>query len=722
MIHTSLPRFRAAFTAVSAASLLGIFGSTARAADVTWVGNFPAPGFTFPVWDTLVTPTNWSTGVAPTAVDTAIFPGTFTPSFFTSFFSVRSDGSEVLLLNAAPGFFSDPIAANLVFLNSWKLTQPATPPLIFGLPPASSLILTVGNVSVVSGATAVIDANINLLGGLLTKLGEGALIIGDNTLTPNRTVTGNILIQQGLLGGNFTVTGNLTNSAIFAPGTSPGTVKIGNDYRQTDDGTLRIELASSDSYDRIKVGGEADLDGDLEVSLLNGFRPRKGKKFDILTARGGVDGEFDDVDAPVWENLTLRAFYDEHRVYLKVVVDSFAAVAETPNQRAVGKALDEAIYDERAEKLVHHLYKRDLDELPGDLDEIAPEELSSIFTISTALAVVQNTNLQRRTDDLRQGSSGFSASGLAMQGTGPGYSGAFDITTGVAGPTGKESKEMKEPAPLEEKKWGAFLTGVGEWVDVSGDGNARGYDITTGGFTLGLDYKVTPNFAVGIAAGYAGTAADLTNDGRVWVNGGKLGLYATYFTGGFYVDAAVSGGYNSYDTKRSVLGGTARGDTDGGELNVLAGTGYDWKVGALTIGPTATFQYTLVGIDGFTEQGSLAPLNIAARNAESVRTSLGFKASYDWKVGGVLVRPEIRAAWQHEYGDSSYGLDASFANGAGGSFLVNGPEIGRDSLLLGVGVAIQCSERFSTYFYYDGELGRENYDRHGVSGGVRVAF
>ena len=85
--------------------------------------------------------------------------------------------------------------------------------------------------------------------------------------------------------------------------------------------------------------------------------------------------------------------------------------------------------------------------------------------------------------------------------------------------------------------------------------------------------------------------------------------------------------------------GTARGDTDGGELNVLVGTGYDWKVGALTIGPTATFQYTLVGIDGFTETGSLAPLNIAGRNAESVRTALGFKASYDWKVGGVLVRP-----------------------------------------------------------------------------------
>jgi hypothetical protein len=41
---------------------------------------------------------------------------------------------------------------------------------------------------------------------------------------------------------------------------------------------------------------------------------------------------------------------------------------------------------------------------------------------------------------------------------------------------------------------------------------------------------------------------------------------------------------------------------------------------------------------------------------------------------------------------------------------------------LGAGFAVQCSERCSTYLYYDGELGRSNFDRHSVSGGVRVSF
>ena len=98
------------------------------------------------------------------------------------------------------------------------------------------------------------------------------------------------------------------------------------------------------------------------------------------------------------------------------------------------------------------------------------------------------------------------------------------------------------------------------------------------------------------------------------------------------------------------------------------------------------------------------------------------KATYDWKVGSVLVRPELRAAWQHEYGLSAYPIVASFANGAGSSFTVSGPKIGRDSLLLGAGAAILWNDRISTYIYYDGELGRTNYDSHNISGGVRVTF
>ena len=172
----------------------------------------------------------------------------------------------------------------------------------------------------------------------------------------------------------------------------------------------------------------------------------------------------------------------------------------------------------------------------------------------------------------------------------------------------------------------------------------------------------------------------------------------------------------------SSSGFTINGSTDSANLNVLVAGGYDWTQRALTIGPIASFQYTYVGLNGFTEKGSLAPLKFADQSVDSIRTALGIKASYDLKIGGVLIRPEIRASWQHEYDDTAYSIVASFANGAGNSFTVVGPEIGRDSLLIGAGVAVLWNDRISTYAYYDGELARTNYDSQSVSAGFRITF
>ena len=69
-----------------------------------------------------------------------------------------------------------------------------------------------------------------------------------------------------------------------------------------------------------------------------------------------------------------------------------------------------------------------------------------------------------------------------------------------------------------------------------------------------------------------------------------------------------------------------------------------------------------------------------------------------------------------------YSIAASFANGAGSSFTVSSPRIGRDSLLIGAGAAVLLNERLSIYAYYDGELLRTNYQSNNVSAGVRVTF
>lgn len=763
----------------SAAALLALLvaGSTAKATVLTWTGavnnywgtngnwNPPLTPFTDPgVSDLIFTGSRNTSSVNNQQLDfiNSITFDSHASKFTLSGFgftmqggsSITNNSSNLQVLN-----FSNVGGAGGIQFSNGDLLSFTFKPGATTINAAKSDILIFNDMSflsvvpngkvplVVTGANNVtmVGSLFQLAGavGSLEKDGTGTLrMMGKNFWSGNTVVNGgrlqvdgsitspNTFVNPGgTLGGLGYIQGNVYNyGGNVNPGDTFGNMQVGTftikgNYAQTNGGALTIDVngAKAGQFSQLAVTQRATISGDLRLDNRGGSVLLKpGQKVDVLVANGGVDGTFGKVSNVSDTLVTTKVVYSPNAVAIEGLSDPFGNIKGlTHNQNAVAQGLDKIAFRNTQPKLISYILNQPVSNLPGAYDRLAPEELTSVYTIGVALANVQTANLQRRTEDIRAGSHGFSASGFAAAGSGPLYSGGV---TGPNGNDGKESKEVKNVVPAEDR-WGLFITGVGEWVNVSGDNNARGYDITTGGFTVGADYKVTPNFAVGLSAGYAGTDTDLTHGSRVWVNGGKLGLYATYFTGGgFYIDTAVTGGYNSYDTRRSALQGTARGDTDGGELNALFATGYDVKAGNFTFGPTASFQYTYLGIGSFDEHGSLAPLSFRSQHQDSLRTAFGMRASYDWKVGGVVIRPELRAAWQHEFGDDRYAIDASFSGGNGNLFTVDGPRLGRDSLLLGAGFAILWSERISTYVYYDGELGRENYEAQNVSGGVRVSF
>ena len=579
----------------------------------------------------------------------------------------------------------------------------------------TSPIVNVNNVSsLIVNNPGTVAANVNV--------GPSALLALFGAINGNVT-------NAGIVQGTGVANGNVINSGLVSPGTSIGKLTVNGNYTQNPNGTLRIEVAglAPSQHDVLAVNGHASVAGTVQLVRVGGFNLRPRDQITFLTATSGVSGTFGNVENDFLATGFIVVFdvvYLPNAIVLKGTQGSFAEFARafigTPNSVAVGQALDSAVGElpqATESELIDFLNNQTLTDLFNDIDLISPEELTSIFVIGVSLANVQTANLERRMDDIRRGSTGFSSSGFAINGSGPSFSEGF---AGVSGPEGKSGPPVF--APIPQNRWGVFVTGIGEFTDVDSTFNASGYDLATGGFTTGIDYRIGSHFAIGLTGGYAYTHADLVNDGSVAVNGGKLGLYATAFGSGFYLDTAVIGGLNGYDTRRTALQGTASGDTVGGDLNVLVAAGYDWKKGGLSIGPTASFQYTLVGFGDFTESGSLAPLAYPSQHAESFRTAFGMKASYDWKIGPIHLIPEVRLAWQHEFGDTEYSLVSSFANRAGNSFTVNGAEIGRDSMLLGAGFAIYWNDRISTYAYYDGELFRTNYLSNNVSAGFRVNF
>jgi uncharacterized protein with beta-barrel porin domain len=395
--------------------------------------------------------------------------------------------------------------------------------------------------------------------------------------------------------------------------------------------------------------------------------------FTILKARGGVSGTFTKFNDAHFTGtlLGLSAVYRSNSVELKFTQGSFADLDDefelTSNELAVAKALDELATDQPGNDLIAELNTLQLAQIPGALNLISAEDLAAIFTTGLAVSQVQVGNLERRLDEVRRGDSGFSDSGFAVTDSHGGQNYDGKSTVSLDGKTfasldGKTSKQVEQPIIAREHRWGFFISGTGTLGDVESTSQARGSSFTTGGVTVGADYHVNRNFVIGAALGYANTSSDLSRGGDLDINSGKASLYATYYEGGFYVNGIVGGGYGTIDTKRRTIGGFAHGRTDATDFSALLGTGYDFHLGAFTVGPVASLQYGTAGIDGFTERGALGALRIDEQSQDSLRSAVGVKAAYTQRIGRMSLTPQIRAQWQHEYLDDSSSIDAGFSS------------------------------------------------------------
>jgi outer membrane autotransporter protein len=618
-----------------------------------------------------------------------------------------------------------------------------TTPLV-NITPGATLQLnsggSVGNLvddgSLIFASTGTVTFGTAISGpGNVIQDGSGTTILsGRNTYRGGTVIDlGTLLVDnaQALGTGDVTVNGGVLAA-------DPQPINVLGNYTQNAGGTLQLNIAgpASGQFDVLNVAGNAALNGTLRLLNL-GYQPQNGDKLRLITTGGVVTGRFAQFQNPfalaVGFN-TIDLVYGRTSVTLEfltlntpvapvapsppvvVMTTDFSSFAFTPNQLAAANLLDAVQLDPRAANLISFLDTEPFVNLPADLQKISPEGLTAFYEISFSNANIQKLNLEGRLDDIHNGSNGFSSN---MK-----VNGATVNLEDRADADGKSSKAVVEPilqhAP--ENRWGVWVTGFGDFVNVDGDGNAQGYDFTTGGVSLGIDYRITDQLAIGVMGEYSHTWTSLNPSGHIDVDSGRGGMYATWFSHGLYFNGAIYGGHNNYDSGREGLGGLANGGTEGAEWSTFVGGGYDFHFGPLTIGPIASLQYTDVGIDGFAEKGSLAPLAIHSGSAESLRSDVGFRAFYQWQIGKALIEPSLKAAWEHEYKYSALPITAGFGGIPAPSSTFFGPSEGHDSAVVSAGVSVRLTPAISTYVNYDGQLGRGNYDSNAVTGGVRISF
>jgi hypothetical protein len=121
---------------------------------------------------------------------------------------------------------------------------------------------------------------------------------GGGLLSPSMTLNG------GTLSGAGTLHVNMNNVAgVIAPGASAGRLTIassaspsvGGDFSQGANGSLRVEiggLTPGTEHDQLVIARHANLNGGLNIDVINNFSPELGDQFVILTLGGIRAGQF----------------------------------------------------------------------------------------------------------------------------------------------------------------------------------------------------------------------------------------------------------------------------------------------------------------------------------------------------------------------------------------------------------------------------------------------
>jgi len=321
--------------------------------------------------------------------------------------------------------------------------------------------------------------------------------------------------------------------------------------------------------------------------------------------------------------------------------------------------------------------------------------------LAISTATVQNVNLSLRMGTLRTGTT----SALA---TADRAASADSLTLSASG------------------KLGLFANGIGSFGEQDNTSREPRFEFHTAGLIAGADYKLTDNVILGAALGYLATRVVVNEGvGHVAIDNLNLSLFGTYYVlDTFHVDAIVTGGWNSYDQERNLSSfQPVRAHPDGYQLAVSVGGGYDFHVGALTVGPTARVNYLTLFIERYRESGAFGfTERFNSQDTESLTTDLGAQISYAISVPFGVLTPTLRIEWEHELRNNSRVITSRNVLDPGTVSLTRTNEPDRDYFNLGAGLVATFPRGKSAFVYYEAQLGRNNFTHHSLTGGFRLQF
>ena len=567
------------------------------------------------------------------------------------------------------------------------------------------------------------------------RLGTDVGIGQGGALYANGTITGTASVGSGgLLGGTGTLGGlSALPGGTVAPGNAIGTLTVTGPVAFAPGSTYRVEANAAGQADRINAAGQAALSGGtVQVLAASGaYKPRT--TYTILSAAGGVAGQF----AGVTANL---AFLSPGLRYRPDAVDltltrndvPFAASATGRNGTAAADAVQALGAGRLAEAAVAFTTAeagRAFRALAGDIHaSTVPAAYETAFFVREAVL-----------DRLRWGSPG---TGLDYGTLPAAYTadlpGRAPVVAGVPVRT------------LDPQVFGLWGQGFGAFGTAEGGGNAFDLDRQIAGFAAGADLRLGSGLRVGLVGGY--TEATLDSAGRAGgapraesatLKSGFGGVYGGYALGP--VSLRLGAVYADTDarTRRAVpygLSDTLSGHGGGDTLQAFGELGWRIALGdpaaavlvstdgaAAAVQPASAYvepfvggAYVAIRRDAFAETGGAAALASYARDYDLGAATVGVRGRTSLDLGlGLPVTLRGLVGYRRAFGDVVPVALLRF--GTGPAFVSAGVPIDRDALVAQVGLDLAVAPNASLGVAYTGQTGSKAQDQ-AVKGSFTLRF
>ncbi|MEE9211652.1 MAG: autotransporter domain-containing protein [Phycisphaeraceae bacterium] len=636
--------------------------------------------------------------------------------------------------------------------------------------------LTVGSDNTSTSYSGVISG----APGVLSKTGDGTLtlnganVIGTTNVTQGMlnisgSVTGTVnVFTAGTLMGTGTVTGTLNNlnGGTVAPGNSIGTLNVDGSYVQNSGSTLDVEAQKTGggviTNDVINVTGAPGTATLVAGSTIRVIDLAAGGTFGnldamtIITTVGGVflvppntnptiDQTASGLD-PLVHTITQAVSGNDY--VLTVLLNPISPRAAGSNNLVIAGVLDAdaglAPAGSDFELLYIGLLSGTDAELNAGLQQLSPTPHNAVSEATLRSAQHHAGELVNHLHHRRAGMPE-----LAMLPGGGRSAVPVRFASTVLDPyllaAALGERQRNSPAMMTnyqaawaagaDSPWKVFAKMIGQLSDQDSDTDRIGFSADSVGVQIGADkefHDVFGNSAaeaiVGFAFGYIHTDLDLDGGrGDGTIDSIRIGPFASYYVGRWFVDGSLTYGLNLNNLDRNVIfdaiSRTANGDYAAHEISVFLGGGYDIPVGGFTITPDGSIQYTGYFSESFTETGAgAANLHVDSRDIQSLRSMLGVRVSPNpLETKGSKVMPVAFIGWAHEFRlDDNDEIDAVFTSGAT-SFTIDPTSASEDSIYYGVGVTAQINEAVSARFGYVGETSPDG-QFHGLSGSVIIGF